>query len=64
MNQLAEAVEDLQEQLDPLVRSRDLRLTLTNIATTIENGFRPDHMNNKPREVTPAMLSRLLKEIL
>ena len=64
MNQLAEAVEALQEQLGLPVRLRDLGLGITDIATIVDNGFRPDRMNNNPRDVTPAVLRRLLEEIL
>jgi len=64
MNQLAEAVEALQEQLGLPVRLRDLGLGITDIATIVDNGFRPDRMNNNPRGVTPAVLRRLLEEIL
>ena len=64
MNQLAEAVETLQEQLDLPVRLRDLGLRISDITTIVDNGFRPDRMSNNPREVTPAVLHRLLEEIL
>jgi alcohol dehydrogenase len=64
MDQLAEAVEELQEQLDLPIRLRDLGLSITDIATIVDNGFRPDRMNNNPREVTPEVLHCLLEEIL
>jgi hypothetical protein len=39
-------------------------LGIADITTIVDNGFRPDRMSNNPREVTPAVLYRLLEEIL
>ena len=64
MNQLAEAVEDLQQELDLPVRLRDLGLRITDIATIVDNGFRPDRMSNNPRKITASELSALLASIL
>ena len=64
MDQLAEAVAHLQEQLDLPVRLRDLGLTRNHIATIVENGFRPDRMSNNPREITASDLTALLETIL
>ena len=64
MNQLAEAVEDLEEQLDLPVRLRDLGLRQGHITTIVENGFRPDRMNNNPRRMTVEELTALLETVL
>ena len=64
MNQLAEAVEHLQERLDLPIRLRDLGLRRADITTIVENGFRPDRMNNNPRRVSAAELTALLETIL
>ena len=64
MNQLAEAVERLQEQLDLPVRLRDLGLRRPDITTIVDNGFRPDRMSNNPRQINAAELTALLEVIL
>ena len=64
MNQLAEAVERLQQQLDLPIRLRDLGLRRADITTIVDNGFRPDRMNNNPRRVSAAELTALLETIL
>jgi alcohol dehydrogenase class IV len=64
MEQLAEAVGDLQQQMDLPVRLRDLGLRKAHIATIVDNGFRPDRMNNNPRQISAEQLSSLLETIL
>ena len=63
MHQFAEAVEYLQEELDLPVRLGDLGLSRTHIATIVDNGFRPDRMNNNPRKITSDELAALIESI-
>ena len=64
MDQLAEAVGHLQQQLDLPVKLRDLGLRRAHISTIIENGFRPDRMSNNPKQITAEQLAALLESIL
>lgn len=64
MNDLAEAIEHLKKLLDMPSRLRDLGLKKADIATIVDNGFRPDRMNNNPRLISTAELTALLITIL
>ena len=64
MNELADTVRRLQENLGLPVRLRDLGIQKSDLSTIVANGFRPDRVNNNPRKITATDFDRMLEEIL
>lgn len=64
MDHLADQIGHLQHQLGLPVKLGELGLGKADIPTIVENGFRPDRMNNNPRNVTAATLTHMLEGIL
>jgi alcohol dehydrogenase class IV len=61
---LAEAIEDLKDETGLPNRLRDLDLGPEQVKVIVENGFRPDRMNNNPREITVSDLTELLTALI
>lgn len=64
MEQLALEIENIQRHMDLPVTLRQAGLNRDDIAVIIENGFRPDRMNNNPRKLSIGDLGLLLENIL
>ena len=64
MNALAHTVERLNERLGLPVRLRDLGIQKSALPNIVANGFRPDRINNNPRQITASDFDRMLEEIL
>jgi alcohol dehydrogenase len=64
MDRLAEAIEDLKDETGLPNRLRDLDLGPEQVKVIVENGFRPDRMNNNPREITVSDLTELLTALI
>jgi len=64
MSELADTVECLNEKLGLPVRLRDLGIRKSDLPTIVANGFRPDRINNNPREITASDFDCMLEEIL
>ena len=64
MNALADTVERLNERLGLPVRLRDLGIQKSALPNIVANGFRPDRINNNPRQITASDFDRMLEEIL
>ena len=64
MNNLADAVENVQGRLGLPRRLGEVGIGQGNVSTIVANGFRPDRMSNNPREISAADLTKILEQLV
>lgn len=63
MNDLANAVEEAQQKMGLPMSLGEAGIKRSDVATIVENGFRPDRMSNNPREISSDQLTKMLEAI-
>lgn len=64
MGHLAESVEQLQSNLGLPIKLSEVGIGQDGISNIVKNGYRPDRMNNNPKEISAEQLTVLLEDLI